>query len=437
MASGAPPQDPPLEARPGPRPRRRARRRHNPWVDRLLWTGGAICALLFVLGLVGQQRMVARLAGEVAQLRQQQAVPAAPATASAMASAMAGQAWRPGAVALATPASIAPQPTATLAHSALQTLQTPCPDVAAALAQYQRQFLAPMHYWGVHALRDLPSQRVTYLFAGPDAATAVSVFPRAQHLVLVANQTLEPAGAPSPAASVLAAECQIWRFFARMGYFRTHDLDGRGGQRPRVAALLMQGLELADVRVTAAEYLSLDASGEIAPALLPVGHRPFGIRFHAIRPDGSRVAVDYVTIDLSDTALRRNEAQAAALKQLLTSTVLMKAASHLPQEPAFGQVARWTAERAPAVVQDETGLAVQSLRAHFKLRYYGQFTQAHTLWRGKASTQALMADVAASEVEPLLFTFGYEKPAGSLVMVGRRLDAGTVPATPALAVHQR
>ncbi|MFN9506656.1 MAG: hypothetical protein ACK57J_19225, partial [Rubrivivax sp.] len=151
----------------------------------------------------------------------------------------------------------------------------------------------------------------------------------------------------------------------------------------------------------------------------------------------SRVAVDYVTIDLSDAALRRNEAQAAALKQLLTSTVLMKAASHLPQEPSFSLVAGWTAQRAPAVVQDETGLSVQDLRAHFNLRYYGQFTQAHTLWQGKASAQALKTDVAASEVEPLLFTFGYEKPAGSLVVVGRRLGGGAGPATPSLAVHQR
>jgi hypothetical protein len=433
MASGTPPEEPPLEARPGPRPRRRSRRRHNPWVDRLLWVGGALCALLFAVGLYGQQRMVSRMAGEVAQLRQQQAVP--PGT-DPLASAPAGLSPGSGPQAPTALASIAPQPTATLAPAALKALQTPCPEVVPALAQYQRQFLAPMHYWGVHALRDLPAQRVTYLFAGPDAATAVSVFPRAQHLVLVANQTLEPAGAPPPPGSVLAAECQIWRFFARMGYFRTHDLDGRGGQRPRVAALLMQGLELADLRVSAAEYLSLDATGEISPALLPEGQRPFGIRFHANRPDGSRVAVDYVTIDLSDGALRRQEASAAALKQLLTSTVLMKAASHLPQEPSFGLVAAWTAERAPAVVQDETGLAVQDLRAHFSLRYYGQFTQAHTLWRGKASAQALEADVAASEVEPLLFTFGYEKPAGSLVMVGRRL-AGAGPATPSLAVHQR
>jgi hypothetical protein len=433
VASGTPPDDLPLEARPGPRPRRRSRRRHNPWVDRLLWAGGALCALLFALGLYGQQRVVARMADEVAQLRQQQAVPAA----AALASASAAQPARPGQASSTAPVSMAPRPTATLAPSALKALQTPCQDVVPALAQYQRQFLAPMHYWGVHALRDLPAQRVTYLFAGPDAATAVSVFPRAQHLVLVANQTLEPAGAPSPAASVLASECQIWRFFARMGYFRTHDLDGRGGQRPRVAALLMQGLELADLRVSAAEYLSLDAQGDISPALLPEGQRPFGIRFHASRPDGSRVAVDYVTIDLSDAALRRNEAQAAALKQLLTSTVLMKAASHLPQEPSFSLVAGWTAQRAPAVVQDETGLSVQDLRAHFNLRYYGQFTQAHTLWQGKASAQALKTDVAASEVEPLLFTFGYEKPAGSLVVVGRRLGGGAGPATPSLAVHQR
>lgn len=418
--------DPPLEARPATRPRRRTRRRFNPWVDRLLIGGGVLCALALALGIYGQQRMVSRMAGEVAQLRQQ-GLGAADAGKSSADPAGDSAAASGGA------SQIAPQPTATLAPAALQGLRTACPDQAPALASYQRQFLAPMHYWGTQTLRDLPTQRVTYLFAGPDSATAVSVFPRVQHLVLVANQTLDPVDAASsqhPAQAVLGAECQIWRFFSRMGYFRTHDLDGRGGTRPRVAALLLQGLELADLRVVAAEYLSLDTTGSISPSLMPAGQRPFGVRFHANRPDGSRLAVDYVTIDLSDAALQRNPAQAAALQSLLKATVLMKAASHLPQEPGFSSVARWTAEHAPAVVQDETGLAVHQLRAHFDLRYYGQFTQAHSLWRGKATAQALRKDVEASEVEPLLFTFGYEKPSGSLLIVARR----TAAATPAAAV---
>jgi hypothetical protein len=412
----SPPAPAPSERRRSPRSRTRARQRQNPWLDRALLVGGLLCAGLVVLGVMGQQRQVARMTDEVAQLREQAAARAAAAPAGA------------AAAATAAPTSLAPQPTATLPPTALQTLRTTCADVAPALGQYQRQFLAPMHYWGLHALRDLPAARVTYLFAGPDSATAVSVFPRAEHLVLVANQTLEPAGAPAASASVQAAECQIWRFFARMGYFRTHDLDGRHAARPRVAAMLLQGLELADLQVAAVEYLALDSNGSITPTLLPDGQRPFGIRFHATRPDGRRVAVDYVTIDLSDAALQRNPAQSAALRSLLSATVLLKAASHLPQEPSFSQVARWTAELAPAVVQDETGLSVQSLRSAYALRYYGQFTQAHSLWRGKAATVALRQDVEASEVEPLLFTFGYEKPSGSLVIVARRPAGIAAPA---------
>jgi hypothetical protein len=427
---------PPLEAQPAPRPRRRSRRKHNPWVDRLLLAGGLVSVLMVAVGIYGQQRLVKRMSDEVAQLRQQQ-----PAVARAAASASTDKAAITPAAATARAASVLPQATALLAAQALETLRTPCKELAPALAQYQRQFLAPMHYWGAHALRELPQQRVTYLFAGPDAATAVSVFPRAQHLVLVANQTLEPAGAPAPASPVLAAECQIWRFFARMGYFRTHDLDGKGSTRPRVAALLLQGLELADVRVEGAEYLQLDADGQIAPAWMQPGQRPFGVRFHASRPDGSRLALDYVTIDLSDASLQKQPAQAAALQQLLRSTVLMKAASHLPQEPYFSRVSRWTAELAPAVVQDETGLSVDALKSQFDLRYFGQFTQAHSLWRGKASAEALRKVVAQAEVEPLLFTFGYEKPSGSLVMVGRRASgasaAAAVHAPATLAVHQR
>lgn len=406
----------PARSAAAPRRRKRSTRRHNPWVDRGLIAAGVLCAGLVALAILAQQRKVTRMAEEVAVLRAAAGAPAAAPAASA------ASAPRP-----ITPVDATPRPTAPLPDDALARFQTACDDLAPSFAQYQRQFLAPMHYWGSQALSDLPTQRITYLFAGPDSATAASLFPRAQHLVLVANQVLDPAASAPASPQVNAAECRIWRFFARMGYFRTHDLDGRGGARPRIEAMLIQGLRLADLSVTGAEYLRLQADGQVLAADVPAGQRPFGLRLHAQRPDASRLVLDYLTIDLSDAALSRNADQAAALERLLGDTVLLKAASHLPQEPSFSLVARWTAERAPAVVQDETGLSVQDLRSAFAVRYYGQFTQAHQLWRNKAQPKALQKDVAAAEVEPLLFTFGYEKPSGSLVIVATRQKAAERP----------
>lgn len=414
-----------------------AQARTGGWVGWLLVACGLAGAVLVVAGSLAQYRLVERLKAELAQARQRAGPPPTEAAvaASGVAAAPAPTASGPGVGRPGTASSllahVPPAPGAPLAAEALARLQTTCGGLGPAFTQYRRQFLAPMHYWATHALGDLPTERVAYLFAGPDAATAVGVFPRARHLVLVANQTLEPAGAATAPARVQEAECAIWRYFARLGYFRTHDLDGRHAARPRVAALVMQGLALADAQVTQAEYLELDASGAIRPVALADGQRPWGLRLHATRPDRSPLVVDYLTIDLSDTALRRNTAEARALQGLLDQTVLMKAASHLPQDPGFSLVATWTAERARALVQDETGLSIDLMRQHFELRHYGQFEGAHQLWRDKASARRLRQDVQASEVQPLLFTFGYEKPAGSLVTVGRRNQPEAVAATAA------
>lgn len=295
--------------------------------------------------------------------------------------------------------------------------------------EYRQRFVAPIRTWAANHLDGLGVQRLAYPFSGPDAATAVALFHQAAHLVLVADQWVEPLETLAQAsAAVRQSECRVLEFHARLGYFRTHDLEGRNGPRPRFVSLLIHNLRLADMHIEQAEYLGLDEAGHAHPVLL-AGARPAGIRFHVRRPDGTAARVDYLRIDLSDAALQRQPAERAYLQATLGDGVLLKSASHLLQEPSFSITAGLVRAQARTLVQDESGMGIDALTGEFELRLHGDFRDAHRLWAGKATARRLREfRESLGPIEPLNFQFGYEKPAGSLIIVGRRADRGAASA---------
>jgi hypothetical protein len=317
---------------------------------------------------------------------------------------------------------------------------TRCADAEATTLSYRRNFLASLHHWGYTELGDLAATSVTYLFSGPDVATAAALFTRSPHIVMVADQWVEPLEASEVNVEPTAAECRTQAFYARHGYYRTHDLEGKGQARPRFVQLLTHGLLLAQLRIEGAEYLAVDAEGRAVPVPAPSATlagdgrsvRPQGLRFAVRRRDGSPMWVDYVRVDLSDSSLARSTAHQAYLRRLLSDTVLLKSASHLLQQPSFSITAGLVGAGARAVVQDESGLAAGALRQGFELTMYGDFDGPHRLWRGKPATRDLKALRAeAEDVQPLAVTFGYEKRAGSFIVVGRRPGAAAAGGLPA------
>lgn len=384
----------------------------------------ALGAMAF--GIQGQQRKLDRAHQELAELRMQLGLPAASVAAGS--EGPAGQRtahlkFSPAAD--ASPAGV--DATLTLKgieQAAVQALD--CPKAASAQMDYRRQFLAPIDYWGRTRLSDLQARRVTYLFAGPDIATAAALFSRADHLVLVADQWVETWDATPPTVEQQQAECEVARYFARYGYFRTRHLEGLDTVkvRPRFLNLLLHNLQLADLRVEAAHYLAVGDDGEARAVAAAAGARQAGIRFYVRRPDGSRARIDYLRVDLSDAGLKQAPAQQRFLKQSVSDVVLLKSASHLLQTSAFSITADLVSRQSRALVQDETGLPIDTAREAFDLRLYGDFSDAHWRWSGKPAAQKLRKfQQEAGTVEPLFFTFGYEKDAGSVILVGTRRKA--------------
>ncbi len=310
--------------------------------------------------------------------------------------------------------------------AALESLATiQCKSFAQLEASYHKQFATRMRDWSLAQLADLQGRPVLYLFSGPDIVTTMALFPNASHLVLVADQKpeyelLSQADSDSPEKT--ERECRMLSFFSHLGYYRTDDLNGKVGTRPRFMKLLAYSIAFGGATITNAELLGIGAGGELQGFPPGTARKPQGVRFTAQRRDGGTLTVDYLVIDLANHGLKADPAALAFLRHAGGDVLFLKSASHLLQSPHFSVLADLLmSPPAQFVVQDETGLGVDRLNKAYQLTLYGKFTDPQALWAHNASAHAFADEYATHEVKGALpFTIGYEKKAGSALIVGRR-----------------
>jgi hypothetical protein len=304
-------------------------------------------------------------------------------------------------------------PASDAAHKAFQQ------RASQAWANYDKQAGQPMAAWSKREVAYWGRSTVFYPFSGPDFVTVAHIFPGAERYVLVAIQRArQPAQLENMSAVQLAAfEKKLgsaWEKFGKLGYFRTLDLDD--DQRDRASGvgtstILMAFAARLGYEVTAVTPLSFNTDkGEWEAAS---GEAKSGSVRLSLLQDGCRVTLDYVSLDLSDSALKATGPQMAWLKRMAAQPVLLKAASHLLQEPGFTILRDALVTFAPMVVQDETGLDYKDLSKIGPVRLYGRFSKTHPLFT--TTTQPELAAAYRAEREPrdLPFAFSYLKTADS------------------------
>lgn len=290
--------------------------------------------------------------------------------------------------------------------------------------QYRTQIGEPMQAW---ADKEVPDFRDTvfYPFSGPDFSTVSQLFPSAQRYILVALQAAEKpvdlaALKPEAATQTLEVLTTAWGFYGRDGFFVTEYLDKYlHANRVRIGAATFLGtfFQLKGLTVSSVVPIQVNAQGQIEE-LPPSEPRWRSVRFRLLR-SGQPITVDYLRIDLSDASLTANPGQRKFIEQSASHPVLLKAASHLPQNEAFSIIARAVATHAPFVIQDETGLRYTQLKENFELTLYGNFDRPNKHFPGYQRDLIKAYDEAAS-VRPLSFRMGYFKDGDYALIVGRR-----------------
>lgn len=297
-------------------------------------------------------------------------------------------------------------------------------------ARYMKAIGTPMATWAKAELAQAPGETIFYPFAGPDLPTAVQLYPDAGRYVLVALQT----GGRVPALAAMSPEEldgyldifeRGWVDFARRGFFRTDDLKadtGKGKSLEGITPVLMAFAAALGYDVTGVEPIRIKADGsdvERHPGPPDAIATWDSVRL-TLNKGGRTVLVDYLWLDLSDDYLKKHAEAKTWLAQMSTHKVFTKAASHLMQKPFFSIIRDTLLEKAPVIVQDETGLDYRDLKKHFDVTLYGRFQRAHKLWTEGVQRELVTAYKEAKDVAPLGFKFGYEKDAGSCVQVAVR-----------------
>ena len=297
-----------------------------------------------------------------------------------------------------------------------------------------------MRKWGCQEIGGVKGGTVFYPFSGPDLPTPVQLFPDADRYVLVSMQKAEP---PPPLGSMSPKELEsyaadfrkAWKFYGALGFFRTEDLEtieNSPGPGIGVTGALMVFAVRLGFEVESVEPIKLDVSandvvprdGEARPA-----ETWDSVRL-TLRKGGRRVLVDYVRLDLRDGWVGKLQGGHGWIDRMSENPTILKAASHLPQDPEFTILRNSILWNAPIIVQDETGIEYGALAESFNVRLYGRFTKPNPSFKQEFQRSLATAyQKSAVAVKPLPFRLGYEKNAGSALQIAVRKTN--------VAVHER
>jgi hypothetical protein len=297
--------------------------------------------------------------------------------------------------------------------------------------EYDTRIGRPMRKWSCLELGRVAGDTVFYPFSGPDLPTPVQLFPDADRYVLVSMQKAEPPPplermSPRELESYAADFRKAWRFYGALGFFRTEDLDtieNSPGPGIGVTGALMVFAVRLGFEVESIEPIKLDAvANDVVPRNGdgPASETWDSVRL-TLRKDGRQVLVDYVRLDLRDGWVGKLQGAHGWIDRMSANPTLLKAASHLPEDPEFRIVRNSILWNAPVVVQDETGIDYAALTSDFTVRLYGKFTKPNGSFDPRlAQSLAVAYRTSGPAVKPLPFRHGYEKNAGSAMQVAIR-----------------
>lgn len=300
-----------------------------------------------------------------------------------------------------------------------------------AFARFEEKVGGPMQTWAAAALAQSPGETVFYPFAGADFPTAHRMYPDASRYVLIAMQ--RGGSPPNPDAlaredlgEFLAGYERLLGAFLRRGFFVTAEMNEETGNdaaiRGITGALMVfaarEGFELLEVLP-----VMLADDGTITAHTGDRGHAATwdSVRLTLKRrADGVPVTLEYLRVGLSNNTLKVGTPEMTLVSGLSDQRVILKAASHLPQDGNFTAITRLLLTRAPTIVQDETGVAYDALKGRFAVKLYGSFKQVNLLFDGSDQETLIDAYRTVGALERLPFHVGYRKGAAACLLVATR-----------------
>ncbi|MCX6566054.1 MAG: hypothetical protein NTW38_06470 [Candidatus Aminicenantes bacterium] len=289
-------------------------------------------------------------------------------------------------------------------------------------ADLETKRLQLMRDWTGTELADAVAATTTlfYPFGGPDALTALVLFPKASRYLLLGLEFVGrmPEFDIGDAAKVSAyfqnLQASLTDFFNK-SYFITKNMNEElaGDKVDGVLPLLCFFLKRSGNMISSVKRLEFTEKGEILESAYPGEpkkfRRPYGIRV-SFFADGTDVLkeMSYISCDLADAAFRKEKPVTVYLSGLPFETTFVKSASYLMHYKEFSNIRNLILDRSRFVLEDDTGIPYKDFPPEtWESRLYGEYIKPVADFSGVDQPDLKEAYTDPAKVKSLPFHLGY------------------------------
>jgi hypothetical protein len=270
-----------------------------------------------------------------------------------------------------------------------------------------------------------------YPFGGPDALTALTLFPEAPVYVLVG---LEPPGTLPRWSQFHLNSLRLplkrirgtVESLLRRSFFITAEMDRqlRGQVTDGVLVPMIVQLARRDCQILGYQFVSISAGGKVVarnPRERGVANPGVLVEFR--RPGSERSQfLSYYSVNLATPRLSANRAFLDHLESLGPLNTFFKSTSYMPHNGAFGLLRDEVLARSSQVVQDDSGIPFRHFAAsRWGVQLYGDYERPYGSFRNLVQQDLKRAYDQPGQARKLEFAIGYGfKRIPSNLLVARR-----------------
>jgi len=310
-------------------------------------------------------------------------------------------------------------------------------------ARYNEHHFTLMREWASAELtpRIQPTAPVFYFFSGPDAISAIALYPFATDYLMGG---LEPVGSlPAPeslprdrlklALDNLRASTDV---ILSYGHFITKEMKAdleatefRGVLPVVLAFVAMTGGEVLDFC-----YFRIDREGGVQDiGRSNADGKANGVRV-TFRKDAASPPqrIHYVQANVADDSLKSHDGVLRWAERFGKGNVYLKAASYLMHEPSFSGIRDFLLRQGASVLQDDSGIPFSFFQSgDWRCYFFGAYTGTLDIF--KKYHQAELDRAFRTSGTPLVFGTGYKWKVGesNLLLAIRQIPPRAEPLAPA------
>lgn len=294
-------------------------------------------------------------------------------------------------------------------------------ELARLTRRYDENYFSRMRAWSAAELapRLVMTRPVIYFFGGPDAVSALALFPDAPVYVLGG---LEPVGSlaaplslpPGELEDALANLRKSLEVVLSYGHFITKDMKEELNRTAfqGVLPVIYAFVAMTGGEVVSATYLGVRADGtaeEYGPTYAGGGAVRPGVKVVFRRTAGAPTQIMYyVAANVADDGLKAHGGVVKWAERFGQGNVYLKAASYLLHEPYFARIRGFLLGQA-AVLQDDSGIPFRHFQdGNWRCWFFGTYSGTLEIFQKYPQSDLQKAFAEPGLAQPLPFGTGYK-----------------------------